>query len=66
MKTAGSGSALPQYLPNPKSKFPYLWKVYLSYFLSTVKKAQAILLKVFKITDFKSLQQENTKGTPRP
>ena len=31
-KTAGYGSALPQYLPNTKSKFPYLWKLYLSYF----------------------------------
>ena len=34
--------------------------------LLTVKKAQAISLKVFKIADFKSLQQETTKGTPRP
>ena len=34
--------------------------------LLTVKKAQAISLKVFKITDFKSLQQETTKGTHRP
>ena len=39
-KTVGSGSTLPQYLPNPKSKFPakfILRKVYLSYFQLTKK-----------------------------
>ena len=34
--------------------------------LSTGKKAKTISLKVFKITDFKKLQQETTKGTLRP
>ena len=34
--------------------------------LSTDKKANTISLKVFKISDFKNLQQETKKGTPRP
>ena len=34
--------------------------------LSTDKKPKTISLKVFKITDFKSFQQETAKGTLRP
>ena len=41
-KTAGSGSTLPQYIPNPKSKFPvnFIFTMYcsvLSYFQLTKK-----------------------------
>ena len=57
-KTAGSWSALPQYLLGPKTKFPVK---------SADKKAKTIPFKVFKVfNDFKNLQQEATKGTPRP
>ena len=34
--------------------------------ISTDKKVKTISLKVFKITNFKNLQQETTKGTLRP
>ena len=40
LKTLAFGSILPQYLPNPKSKFPIKFiytKVYLSYFQLTKK-----------------------------
>ena len=66
-KTAGLGSILPQYLPNPKNEFPvkftFTWTIFV--LLSTDKKAKTISLKVFKITDFKNLQQETTNYTLR-
>ena len=34
--------------------------------ISTDKKVKTISLKVFKIRNFKNLQQETTKGTLRP
>ena len=48
----GSGSTLPQYLPNPKSKFPVKFIFTKSIFVlpSTDKKAKTLSLKVFKIT----------------
>ena len=33
--------------------------------LSTDKKTETVSLKIFKIIDFKNLQQETTKGTLR-
>ena len=61
-KAAGSGSTLPQYLPNPKSKVPakLIFTKSIFVLLSTDKKA------IFKITKFKNLYQETTKGTLRP
>ena len=66
-KTEGFGSTLPQYLSNPRTKFPlkftFAWSI--SVLLPTGKKAKTISFKVFKITDLKNLQQETTKGTLR-
>ena len=63
-----SGSTLPQYLPNPKSKIPvkfvFTWSIFV--LLSNDKKAKMISLKIFKKVDFKNLQQETAKGTLRP
>ena len=63
-----SGSTLPQYLPNPKSKIPvkfaFTWSIFV--LLSNDKKAKTISLKIFKKEDFKNLQQETAKGTLGP
>ena len=60
-KTASSRSTLPQYLPNPKSKFPVKF-----IYTESIFDLLSISLKVLKIPDFKNLQQETTKGTLRP
>ena len=67
-KTADSGSTISQNLPNPKNKFPakFIFTSSIFVLLLTDKKAKTISLKVFKITDFKNLQQETAKGTLRP
>ena len=68
-KIAGSGGNLPQYLPSPKSKFPVKFiftKSIFVLFSTDKKRAKTISLKVFKITEFKNLHQETTKGTLRP
>ena len=67
-ETVGSGTNLPQYLPNPKNKFPVKFIFTKSIFVlrSTGKKAKTISLKVFKIMAFKNWQQETTKDTMRP
>ena len=66
-RTAGSGSALPRYLQNPKSKFPVKFIFTQSMFalLSTIEKARTISLKIFKIKDFKRHTEstEAIKGT---
>ena len=55
-ETAGLVTTLPQYLPNPKNKFPvkfiFTWSIFI--LLSTGTKAKAIWLKVFTIMDFKN------------
>ena len=57
-KTGGSGSNLPQYLPNSKNKFPVkiIFTQSIFVLLSTDKKAKTISLKVFEITEFKNTQ----------
>ena len=67
-KTAVSGCTLPQYLPNSKSKFSskFIFRSNIFVILSTDKNPETISVKVSMITDFKSLQQETTKGTLRP
>ena len=66
-KTEGSGSTLPQYLPNPKSKLriKFIFAESILALLATEKKAKTLSLKVFEIMDFKNLQQETTKSTLR-
>ena len=63
-----SGSTLPQYLPNPKSKSSvkstFTWSIFV--LLSNDKKAKTISSKIFKKVDFKILQQKTAKGTLRP
>ena len=48
-ETVGFGNTLPQYLPNPKNKFPvkfiYTWSIFA--FLSTGKKTKTISIKEF-------------------
>ena len=53
--TAGSGSTLPQYLPNPITKFPvkFIFTSSIFVLLPNGKEAKAISLKVFKIMVFK-------------
>ena len=48
--TAGSGNTLPQYLPNPKVKFPVKFIFTLSIFalLLTHRKGKTISLRIFK------------------
>ena len=67
-ETAGSGNTLPQYLPNPKNKFPVklIFTQCVLALFSTGQKAKTISLKVFKIMAFKNWQPETTKGTLRP
>ena len=67
-----SGSTLTQYLQNPKSNFPAKY-VYIKYICLAFnrqneekKKAKTISVKVFKIMEFKNIQQETTKSTLRP
>ena len=66
-ETAGSGATLPQYLPNPKNKFPVKFIFTYSVFvlLSTGKKTKTISLKVFMIIAFENWQKETKKGTLR-
>ena len=66
-ETAGSWTTLPQYLPNPKNKFPVKFIFTYSVFvlLSTGKKTKTISLKVFKIIAFENWQKETKKGTLR-
>ena len=66
-ETAGSGATLPQYLPNPKNKFPVKFIFTYSVFvlLSTGKKTKTISLKVFTIIAFENWQKETKKGTLR-
>ena len=68
IRAAGSRNTLPQYLPNPKNKFPVKCIFTSSIFVlhSTNKKAETTALEVFKIMDLEKLQQETTKGTLRP
>ena len=67
-KTAGSWSTLSQYLLNPKCTFPvkFIFTYSIFVLLSPDKKFKTISFKVFKITEFKNLYQETTKGTPKP
>ena len=68
LKKGEKQPTLPQYLPNPKSKFlvKIIFTQSIFILLSTDKKAKTISLKLFKIAEFKNLHQEITKGTLRP
>ena len=50
-ETAGAGNILPQYLPNPKNKFPvkFIFTQGIFDLLPIGKKTKTISLKVFKI-----------------
>ena len=67
-ETVGPENNLPQDLPNLKNKFPLKFMFTLSIFCLTFnwKNAKTILLKIFKIMDFKNWQQETKNGTLRP
>ena len=62
-KTVSSGSTLPQFLPNPNSKFPvkFIFTQSILVLLSNDKNTKAISLKVYKKMDFKNSQQETGK-----